>query len=331
MNPDIKKIVTRGGAAIVLLILLILVSSATFTVGEGEQAIKLQFGRPIGDPITEPGLHFKTPFVQEVRYFEKRILEWDGDVEQIPTKGREFIEVDTTARWRIADALKFLTSVQNIDRASSRLNDVLDSAVRDEVSSTDLTDIVRSADWDVSRADLARVVVPSADDEASVLTRAVKVGRGKLEERIREQARKVVPQYGIELVDVKIKRLDYIEDVERRVFERMISERQRIAAQFRSEGEGEANRIRGSTSEQLAEIQSEARRAAEVIRGKADAEATKIYNEAYGADPEFYGFLRTLQSYQDSLGGKATLILGADSAYLKYLKQGADRPAATDK
>lgn len=297
-----------------------LLMASTYTLDKAEQAVVLQFGDPVGEPVTGAGLHFKMPFVQNVRRFDKRLLIWDGDPNQIPTSGREFISVDTTARWRIVDAKKFLESVTNERGAQSRLDDIIDSAVRDRISATELTDIVRSADWSVTQEDLEReeVIVPESEDKE--LRQPVEVGRQILTRRIVEAARAEMPQYGIELLDVRIKRLNYIQDVRQQVFDRMISERQRIAEKYRSEGQGEASRIEGETSRQLAEIRSQARREAEVIRGEADAEATRIYAEAYSADPEFYAFQRTLESYAESLGEKTTLLLSPDSAYFRYLR-----------
>jgi len=300
-------------------LLAFLVFASAYSVDEAEQAVIVQFGAPVGDTITEPGLHFKLPFVQEVRKFDKRLLSWDGDPNQIPTRGEQFISVDTTARWRIADPLKFLQRVQNEERALLRLNDILDSVVRDYISASDLIDIVRSKDWAVDKEDLARVQVAGESDE-EVLLQEVKTGRQELVKNILEAASKQMPEYGIELVDIRIKRVDYVEAVEQRVFERMIAERQRIAEQFRSEGQGRAAEIDGETQRLLAEIRSEARRLAEVIRGEADAEATRIYAETFGGDPEFYAFFRTLESYRKTLSDKTTLLLDADSEYFRLLR-----------
>lgn len=291
-----------------------------FTLDQAEQAVIVQLGAPVGQPITTPGLHFKLPFVQEVRRFDKRLLSWDGDPNQIPTRGEQFISVDTTARWRIADPLVFMQRVQNERGATLRLNDILDSIVRDHISANELVDIVRSKDWKVSEEDLERAQMVGEEDE-EILLQEVKTGREEITRSILEQASRQMPELGIELVDIRIKRVDYVEAVQQRVFERMIAERQRIAEQFRSEGEGRAAEIDGTTQRTLAEIQSEARRQAEVIRGRADAEAARIYSEAFGSDPEFYGFLRTLESYSRSLGNQSTLLLGADSDYFRYLRE----------
>jgi membrane protease subunit HflC len=319
----VSTAVRRGGAILAgLLVLVVLLAitlaSAMYSLDEAEQAIVLQFGRPVGDPIVEPGLHFKTPFIQEVRRFDKRLQSWDGDPNQIPTRGEQFISVDTTARWRIADPLRFLQSVQNTFGATNRLNDILDSVVRDFVSASDLVEIVRSKDWKVSEADLERALVAAEEEET--LLREVTSGREELVAAILAAAQLQMPQYGIELMDIRIKRVDYVQDVQERVFERMIAERQRIAEQFRSEGAGRAAEIDGETERLLAEVVSRATRDAEIIRGRADADATRIYNEAFGADPEFYAFFRTLESYPNSLGDRVTMILPADSDYFRYLR-----------
>jgi len=322
-----RKQVVTAGAVVLGVAGLITLLSASYTLDETEQAVVLEFGKPVGEPITEAGLHFKAPFIQEVVVFDKRWLVWDGDPNQVPTRGREFISVDTTARWRISDALQFLKSVHNESGAQSRLDDVIDSVVRDKISSTDLVEIVRLASWDVTKADLARAIVKTGGKDHQ-LTQKVEIGRDKLTRSILEEARKSMPQYGIELVDVRIKRLNYVPSVQKQVFERMISERERIAEQFRSEGDGEASRIRGETARTLAEIRSEAKRKGEVIRGEADAEATRIYNAAYGEDASFYEFWRTMQSYRKTLNG-AVLLLGPDSDYFRYLR--SPRGGAADK
>jgi membrane protease subunit HflC len=308
-------------AAAVLLALLVIGLGGTYTIDEAEQAVVLQFGKPVGDPVTEPGLHFKVPFIQEVRRFEKRLLVWDGAPNQIPTSGREFISVDTTARWRISDPLTFLQSVTNEIGAQSRLDDIIDSVVRDEISGTNLVDIVRSADWEVTDEDLERMEVVGVEGGDKALMAPVQVGRQRLTRRVLTEAQSRTPQYGIEVVDVRLKRLNYIEDVRRQVFSRMTSERERIAEKYRSEGAGEASRIKGETERRLAEISSEAKRKAEIIRGEADAEATRIYSDAYGADPAFYAFSRTLESYQKTLGEETVLVVGLDSPYFEFLRR----------
>ena len=295
------------------------ITASVYTLDEAEQAVIVQLGAPVGQPITAPGLHFKLPFIQEVRRFDKRMISWDGDPNQIPTRGEQFISVDTTARWRIADPLVFMQRVQNERGATMRLNDILDSVVRDKISATDLVEIVRSKDWKISKDDLEKVQIAGEEDE-EILLQEVKTGRQELVKSIFDQAATQMPEMGIELIDIRIKRIDYVEAVQQRVFDRMIAERQRIAEQFRSEGQGLAAEIDGDTERSLSEIRSEANRQAEIIRGQADAQASRIYSEAFGADPEFYAFLRTLESYPKTVGPSATLMLGTDSEYFRYLR-----------
>jgi len=305
-----------GYIVLAALLVVLVVSRSAFVVDQAEQAILVQLGEPIGDVITEPGLHWRLPFVQDVRRFDKRLLDWDGDVSQIPTLGREFIIVDTTARWRVSDPLQFLRSVRDETGARTRLDDVLDSAVRDIVSGTELEEIVRSADWQV---DVSRL---GAEDAATLRAEDLvkpKKGRGQLEKDILATASQQMPNIGVELVDVRIKRINYVDSVGKQVEDRMIAERQSIAARFRSEGEGRSQEILGNMQRELRRIESEAARQAEEIRGRADAEATKIYGEAYGQDPAFYAFSRTLESYS-TLGPNTTLMIDAKSDFFRYLQ-----------
>jgi membrane protease subunit HflC len=308
-----KSIVT----ALVAVVLIAAGSFVFYTVDEAEQAIIVQFGEPIGDVISEPGLKVKLPW-QQVRYFDKRLLVWDGDVTQIPTLGREFILVDTTARWRITDPLLFLTSVRDEAGARTRLDDIVDSVVRDMVSSTELEEIVRSKDWTV---DVDALDDPALAERADInLEKQPKLGRERLEQEILARARNSTPRLGIELDDVRIKRVNYIDSVRKQVESRMIAERQSIAERFRSEGMGRSQEILGNMERDLQRIRSEAARKAEEIRGNADAEATGIYGEAFGADPEFYSFFRTLESYR-ALGQNSTIMLSADSDFFRYLEE----------
>jgi membrane protease subunit HflC len=318
MKPSAKAIIIT----IPIVLLLIVLSSALYTLEEGRQAIILQFGRPVSGTITEAGLHVKLPFIQEVRRFEKRLLVWDGDPNQIPTKGREFIWVDTTARWRIADARKFLESVATEGGAQSRLDDILDSVVRDEVSNSELVELVRSASWEVPE-DEALELVPE-ELEAEIKMKIAR-GREEITRTILNEAQKTVPQYGIELVDLRIKRLDYVESVRLKVYERMISERKRIAAQFRSEGEGRSAEILGEMERELRQIRSDAYRQVQEIRGRGDAEATGIYGRAYNKDPEFYAFLQTLESYKEGTNTNSVLVLTTESDFYRYLKNAKPR------
>jgi modulator of FtsH protease HflC len=312
------KITMKTITAAILVLLFIVLSNALYTLEEGLQAIVVQFGRPVGSSVTDAGLHIKVPFIQEVRRFEKRLLVWDGDPNQIPTKGREFIWVDTTARWRIADAKKFLENVASEEGAQSRLNDILDSVVRDQVSSSELVELVRSATWEVPQDKVLKDIPKEREEE---LKRVIARGREEITRTILTEAQKIIPQYGIELVDVRIKRLDYVESVREKVYERMISERKRIAAQFRSEGEGRSAEILGEMEKELRRIRSEAYRSVQEIQGKADAGATRIYGAAYNKNPEFYAFLRTLESYKEKTNNNSVLILTTESDFYQYIKK----------
>ena len=305
-----------AGIVIAALVLIVLFSGL-YTLEEGRQAIVVQFGKPVGGTVTEAGLHMKLPFIQDVRRFEKRLLVWDGDPNQVPTKGREFIWVDTTARWRIADARKFLENVASEEGAQSRLNDILDSVVRDQVSGSELVELVRSASWEVPEDEVLKEVPKEREEE---LKKEIAQGREQITRTILAEAQKIIPQYGIELVDVRIKRLDYVESVREKVYERMISERKRIAAQFRSEGEGRSAEILGEMEKELRDIRSTAYRQVQEVQGKADAEATKIYGQAYNKDPEFYAFLRTIESYKEKPNQNSVLILTTESDFYKYVK-----------
>lgn len=313
-----------------VIIIIILASSAFFIVKEGEQALITQFGKPVGGPYNQAGLYFKIPFIQDVHMFEKRLLKWDGSPNQIPTRDKKYIWVDTTARWRITDPLRFLQTVATERGALSRLDDIIDSVVRDLVSSNLLIELVRSADWDPDRGREAmeefnpsppeKVQPQAKKDEAEPAV--VQQGRQLITRRMLAEAGKVTPQYGIELVDVEIKRINYVESVQKQVFARMISERKRIASQYRSEGEGEKQSILGTMQKELARIRSEAFEKAEKIKGQADAKATQIYGKAYGQDPEFYSLFKTLESLSVSPGtDKAELILSTDGEYFRYLKE----------
>ncbi len=329
MNRNIKKASGIIAAIIALAVGTVLLSSV-YVLDETEQAVIVQFGAPVGNAVDTPGLHLKVPFIQEVRRFDKRLLVWDGTPNQIPTLGREFISVDTTARWRIADPLLFLKSVRDQLGAQSRLDDIIDSVVRDKISGSELVEIVRSKDWTMEAKDLERISVQDAEAQKE-LKKRVQVGRAELTKSILKEAKKEMPNYGIELKDVRIKRINYIPSVQQQVFSRMISERQRIAERFRAEGLGQSAEILGQTRRQLAEILSDAHRQEEITRGEADAAATRIYNEVYSVDPEFYAFYRSLESYVNSLGEKVTLMLGTDSDYFRYLRNAKTPKAASGK
>jgi membrane protease subunit HflC len=283
-----------------------------FILPEGSQAVVTQFGAPVGNPITEAGLHFKTPFIQAVRSFEKRILIWDGDPNQIPTNDKTFVYIDATARWRISDPLRFLQAVDNVPRAMTLLDDIVDSSIRDLVNKNNLVEIIRSSDWEPGKFNNAGVA-----EEAKA--EPIKLGRDKISQLIFESASKLTVDYGIELVDVMLKRVNYIDTVREKVYERMISERKRIAAEKRSLGEGEKAEILGKVERELKLITSQATREAEEIKGKADAEAARVYADAYNRDPGFYAFSKSLEAYRSSFGPNTRMILSSDSEFYKYL------------
>ena len=319
------KTTLKATLGLLVLMILLVLAGTFYQLEEGHQAVIVQFGRPVGAPVTQAGLHVKLPFIQEVRRFEKRLLIWDGDPNQIPTKGREFIWVDTTARWRIADAKKFLENVATEAGAQSRLNDIIDSVVRDQVSGSELVELVRSASWEVPEGEVLEEVPAEVREE---LTKQVTRGREELTRTILTEARKVILQYGIDLVDVRIKRLNYVESVREKVYARMISERKRIAARFRSEGDGRSAEILGTMEKELRAIRSTAYRRVQETRGKADAEATRVYGVAYNRDPEFYAFSRTLEAYKEGQNKNSTMILTTDSDYYRYFKKAAAVPGA---
>ena len=303
---------------IAALIVLLAVSGALYTIDETQQVVITQFGQPIGNPITEAGLKFKVPFIQQANYFEKRILEWDGNPNQIPTKDKRYIWVDTTARWKIVDALKFLQSVTNETGAHARLDDIIDSATRDAITNRNLVEAVRNTNRIIEEGQNAydEDRMGQAEEELEKIS----LGRTALTRSILKEASRLVPQYGIELIDVRIKRINYVSDVQKKVFERMISERKRAAEKYRSEGQGKKAEIEGSRAKELNQIRSEAYKVAEEIEGNADAEAIGIYADAYNKDAEFYSFLKTLDTYKNTIDSKTTIILTTDSEYLRYLK-----------
>lgn len=299
---------------LIALVVVALASGALFIVDETKQVVITQFGKPVGQPITSAGLHFKIPFIQQADYFEKRLLDWDGDPNQIPTKDKKYIWVDTTARWKIVDALKFLQSVGNEMSANSRLDDIINSATRDAITNHLLVEAVRNTNRILEAKELGEDAIVSEE----ALER-LEVGRQQLTRAILEKAKVLAPQYGIEIVDVRIKRVNYVEDVRNKVYERMIAERKRAAEKYRSEGLGKSAEIEGQVGKELKLITSEAYRQAQGLVGKADAEAINIYAGAYGKDSEFYSFLKTLETYKSTIDENSTIMLTTDSDYYKYL------------
>ena len=304
---------TRPTLVVLLVVGLFLAGSAAYIVSETNQVVITQFGEPVGEPITEPGLHFKIPFIQTANMFEKRFLEWDGFPNQVPTRDRRFIWVDTYARWRITDPLLFFQRLRDERGAQSRLDDILDGETRNAVARHDLIEIVRTSNREPANTAASEL------EEAETLDPIVS-GREQITREILDAAAAAVGELGIELLDLKFKRINYIADVQQDVFARMIAERQRIAEEFRSEGQGESARIQGERERDLAQIQSEAFRAAEEIRGTADAEAIDIYADAYGRDAQFYAFTKSLETYERTMDPSTFFILGTDSELLRFLE-----------
>jgi membrane protease subunit HflC len=296
------------------LALFIALSASAYSVGEAQQVIITQFGDPVGEPVKDPGLHFKVPFVQQANYFDKRFLEWDGSPNQVPTKDKRFIWVDTYARWRIVDPLRFFQRLRDERGAQSRLDDILDGETRNAVARYDLIELVRNSNR--NRAD-----IPIEAEEEEVILNVIEKGRDQVSREILARASERTADLGIELLDLRIKRINYVEEVQRDVFARMIAERQRIAELYRSEGQGEAARIQGERERELQRIQSEAFRAAEQLRGTADATATGIYADAYGRDADFYSFTRSLETYENTIDSSTTVIFDTSSEFLRYLQR----------
>ncbi len=297
---------------IVLLAIVLLLDQATYTVSETEQVIITQFGDPVGNPVTSPGLHFKVPFIQLTNVFDNRFLEWDGNPNQVPTRDRRFILVDTYARWRITDPLLFFQRLRDERGAQSRLDDILDGETRNAVARHNLIELVRS-----TNRNAADVQIES--EEEAVILEALEQGRQEITREILQTAAGRTADLGIELLDLRLKRINYVAEVQQDVFARMIAERQRVAEEFRSEGQGEAARIDGERERELAQIQSEAYRIAEELRGKADATATAVYAEAYDRDADFYAFTKSMETYEQTMDGETVFILDTDSELLRFL------------
>jgi len=305
---------SRWIGAGVLVLGLITLWSAFYTVQETEQVVITQFGQPIGRSVTQPGLHIKIPFAQEVNVFDKRWLEWDGNANQVPTRDKKYIWVDTYARWRIADPLLFFQRLRDERGAQSRLDDIIDGETRNVIASHNLIEVVRSSNRSFERAEEVEDVM---ETEAM---RAVEFGRDKITRLILERASLVMPDYGIELVDLQVQRVNYVESVQTKVFDRMISERKRIADRHRSEGQGKSAEIRGKKERELKVIESEAYRKTQEIMGRGDAEAVAIYADANNRDRELYRFLRTMETYRATIDKDSWLILSTDADVFRYLQ-----------
>jgi len=305
----------KGLIYALIIVVIFFLLGAVYVVDETEQVVVTQFGKAIGKPKKDPGLYFKIPIIQQANYFPKNLLEWDGDPGQIPTLDKTFIWVDTFARWKIVDPLKFFETANNVYGALGRLDDIIDAAVRNFITSYPLIETVRMTNRELDTFE-------AGVDEVKELSPLgeVKTGRAKITKGIMESSQPKLAKFGIELVDVKIKRLNYVEEVQRSVYQRMIAERKQIAEKFRSEGKGEARKIEGDKEKEMKRITSGAYRTAQEIKGKADAEATKIYAQAYGRDPDFYSFINTLDIYKETLDKDTTLVLSTDSEFFKYMK-----------
>lgn len=313
--------------AIFMCVFFVFASGMLYIVDETQQVVLTQFGEPMGDPVMEAGLHFKLPFVQTANYFDRRILAWDGDPNEIQTLEKRNIWVDMTARWRIVDALKFMQTVSNEVSAQTRLDDIIDGATRDVIASHIQREAIRNTNGLIERnKEIESGVVDPEFQVFYVEVEPIQVGREKIAQLIKAQSSPLLRDLGIELVDVLIKRINYIESVQARVYERMISERNAAAAQIRSEGQGRKMEIEGSAAKELNEIDSEAYRKAQEIKGAADAEAIRVYAAAYNKDPEFFSFLRTLEAYQDTIKASTTLILTTDNEFYQMLSGTAIQP-----
>lgn len=305
-----KRIVLMAGIFLAAVLLL----SSVYTLSETEQAVLTQFGRPVGGVVKDPGLHLKVPFIQEVHRFDRRWLEYDGDPNEIPTKDKKYIWVDTYARWRISDPLRFFQAVRDERGGQSRLDDIVDGETRNAIASFDLIEIVRSTN---------RAFQITEDLEgigAAEAMAKVSAGRSGIAKIILEKASKITPEFGIELVDVRFKRINYVDSVQQKVFERMISERKRIAERSRSEGQGRAAEIRGQKERDVLGASSGGYKTAQEVKGIADAKATSVYAKAYGRDADLYQFLKSMETLGGSVDEKTWLILSTNSELLKYLK-----------
>ena len=305
---------------VVAVVAILFVFTAAYVVDETEQVVVTQFGKVVGKPKTEPGLYFKIPFIQNATYFPKNLLEWDGDPGQIPTLDKTYIWVDAFARWRIVNPITFFQTVNNTTSAQGRLDDIIDPAVRNLITENRLIETVRNSNREL---DTYEVGLEDIKEKPSY---KIETGREKITRQIMEQAQPKLAKFGIELVDVKIKRINYVEQVRDSVYARMIAERKQIAEKFRSEGKGEAQKILGEKERDLKRITSEAYRTAQTVKGKADAESTKLYANAYGIDPDFYSFVKTLEIYDDAFDKDSSLVLSTDSEFFKYLKGYSGKP-----
>ena len=308
MGKLISIIITVGIFAAVLIF-----GGAFYIVNESEQVVITQFGKPVGDPVTTPGLKIKTPFLETANYFDKRFLAWDGEPKQVSTRDKRFININTYARWRISDPLQYAKSLSDESRAKNRIGSVLEGATQNAIAKHDLIELVRTTnrDYIVNNED--------TNDQSSKEKTVIKSGRDELTREILEIAKSSTSELGIEILDFQFKRINYVPEVRKKVYERMVSERKRIAEEFRSQGAGESARISGQKDRDLKEITSDAYRRSQEIKGKADAKAANIYAAAYNKDPAFYRFMRTMEIYGTTLDKETILVLSTEGDFLKYL------------
>jgi membrane protease subunit HflC len=334
-----KTKITGALLAIAIVLVVVIASGAFYTIQETEQAIITQFGKPVGEPINPPtaevseaGLHFKIPFLWKVNKFDKRILEWDGAEEDMPTKEKTYIEVDTYGRWRIADPLAYFRNLRDERRALSRLDDILGSETRNIIAKNQLIEVIRTTKERVPTQPEELVEADATGSVGKLLP--IRFGRTMMEQEIFEKSAMKLSGLGIELLDVRFKRINYHESVREQIYERMISERQQIAERFRSEGAGEAAKILGSMEKELRTIQSQAYKEVQTIQGAADATATEIYAKAYNQNSEaaaFYEFVRTMEVYGTILGGDSTIIFSSDSDVFQFLKRAEPEKPSTER
>jgi membrane protease subunit HflC len=311
MTKKVRRIVL----GILLLIGVPVAVGGLYIVGETEQVVITQFGDPKGDPVTTPGLHFKLPFIQVVNRFDKRFLEWDGDPNEVPTRDKRFIHVDSYARWQITDPLLYFQRLRSEQGAQSRLDDILDGETRNVIAGHALIEVVRSSNREFTISE------EIGGESAPTSEAIIEFGREQLAREVLLAAQTRTEDLGIEILDFQFKRLNYVEEVRQEVYARMISERQRIAEQFRSEGAGESARINGERERELKAVTSEAYRQAQEIKGRADAEAADIYAAAYNGDPEFYRFLKTMEVLRETMDSTTVLVLSTDDDFLRYLSR----------
>ena len=302
--------ILKGASLIIVVFLLFLFGGAFFIVNESEQVVITQFGEPVGDPVTKPGLNFKIPLIQTANYFDRRFLAWDGEPKQVSTRDKRFININTYARWRISDPLKYAQRLFDETKAQNRLGAILEGATQNENANHDLIELVRSTN---------REYISSGNDKDQNNKAVIERGRDELRGAILALAKDRTSDLGIEVLDFQFKRINYVPEVRNKVYERMISERKRIAEEFRSQGAGESARISGQKDRDLKEITSDAYRRSQEIKGKADAEAANIYAKAYNKDPDFYKFMKTMDIFKSALDKETTLVLTTDNEFLRYL------------